>query len=137
MRVLAVVGNATAKPLYPVDAFQNRNLTPNGAAMNGCVKATTCGLAASRGGRMKRFMLVVIPALMLCVMNAAQGFAASSLESDCKNGLKEAKTKIEAMSNRATKRQAKALAQDATTYMKSGDYQNCVDKLQQIKTLTH
>ena len=92
---------------------------------------------SARGGRIKRFILVLIPALMLCVANAAQSFAASSVESDCKNGLKEAKTKIEAMSNRATKRQAKALAQDATTDMKSGEYQNCVDKLQQIKTLTH
>jgi len=69
---------------------------------------------SARGGRIKRFILVLIPALMLCVANAAQSFAASSVESDCKNGLNEAKTKIEAMSNRATKRQAKALAQDAT-----------------------
>ena len=86
---------------------------------------------------MKRLILVVIPALMLCVANAAQSFAASSVESECKNGLQDAKTKIEAMSNRAIKRQAKALAQDASTDMKSGEYQNCLDKLQQIKTLTH
>jgi hypothetical protein len=86
---------------------------------------------------MKRLILVVITALMLCVANAAQSFAASSVESECKNGLQDAKTKIEAMSNRATKRQAKALAQDAATDMKSGEYQNCLDKLQQIKTLTH
>jgi hypothetical protein len=86
---------------------------------------------------MKRLILVVIPVLMLCVANAAQSFAASSVESECKNGIKEAKTKIEAMSNRATKRQARALAKDASTDMKSGEYQNCVDKLEQIKTLTH
>ena len=92
---------------------------------------------SARGGRIKRFILVLIPALMLCVANAAQSFAASSVESDCKNGLNEAKTKIEAMSNRATKRQAKALAKDASTDMKSGEYQNCVAKLEQIKTLTH
>ena len=56
---------------------------------------------------------------------------------DSRSRRTDTKTKIEAMSNRATKRQAKALAQDATTDMKSGEYQNCVDKLQQIKTLTH
>ena len=86
---------------------------------------------------MKRLILGVIPALMLCVANAAQSFAASSVESECENGLQEAKTKIEAMSNRAIKRQAQALARDASTDMKPGEYQNCLDKLQQIKTLTH
>ena len=86
---------------------------------------------------MKRLILVVIPALMLCIANAAQSFAASSVESECKNGLQDAKTKIEAMSNRAIKRQAQALARDASTDMKSGEYQNCLDKLQQIKALTH
>ena len=42
------VGTATGRPPplgrtppHPIDAFQNRNLTPNGAAKNGCIKTTT------------------------------------------------------------------------------------------------
>jgi hypothetical protein len=86
---------------------------------------------------MKRLILVVIPALILCVANAAQSFAASSLGSECKNGFTEAKAEIKAMSDPAKKQQAQALARGAFTDLKSGEYQNCLDKLQQIKTLAH
>jgi hypothetical protein len=88
-------------------------------------------------GRMKRLFLVAIPVSMLCLANAAQSVAASPVASECKTGIKEAKIKIKAMSNRATKRQAQTLAKEASTDMKSGEYQNCVNKLEQIRTLTH
>jgi hypothetical protein len=74
---------------------------------------------------------------MLCVANAAQSFAASSLGSECKNGFDEANTKIEAMSDPAKKHQAQTLARGAFTDLKSGEYQNCLDRLKQIKALTH
>src|SRR5215469_9575858 len=92
---------------------------------------------SARGGRMKRLILLLIPALMLGVAIAAQSFAASSLGSECKNGFDEAKVEIKAMSDPAKKQQAQTLARGAFTDLKSGEYQNCLDKLKQIKALAH
>jgi hypothetical protein len=85
----------------------------------------------------KRFELVAISALTLCMANGPQSFAASSLGSECKNGFDEAKVEIKALSDPAKKQEAQALAKGAFTDMKSGEYQNCLDKLKQIKALTH
>ena len=87
---------------------------------------------------MKRFIWVVIPALTLCVANGPQSFAGqSSLQTECKNGLAEAKGEINAMSDPAKKQQAQKLGKEASTDGKSGEFQKCLDKLKQIKTLTH
>ena len=86
---------------------------------------------------MKRFVRVLIPGLMFCVASGSQSFAASSLGSECKNGFDEARAEIKAMSDQAKKQQAQSLARGAFTDMKSGEYQNCLDKLKQIKTLAH
>jgi len=74
---------------------------------------------------------------MFCIASGPQSFAASSLGSECKNGFDEAKVEIKAMSDPAKKQQAQTLARGAFTDMKSGEYQNCLDKLKQIKALTH
>ena len=84
-----------------------------------------------------RSVLLVILALMFCIASGPQSFAASSLGSECKNGFDEAKVEIKAMSDPAKKQQAQTLARGAFTDMKSGEYQNCLDKLKRIKALTH
>ena len=86
---------------------------------------------------MKRFVWALMTGLMFCVASGSQSFAASSLGSECKNGFDEARAEIKAMSDQAKKQQAQSLARGAFTDMKSGEYQNCLDKLKQIKTLTH
>jgi hypothetical protein len=48
-----------------------------------------------------------------------------------------ARAEIKAMSDQAKKQQAQSLARGAFTDMKSGEYQNCLGKLKEIKTLTH
>ena len=62
-------------------------------------------------------------------------FAASSLGSECKTEFDQVRPQIKAMSDPAKKQQAAALAKGAFTDMKSGEYQNCLDKLKQIKAL--
>ena len=86
---------------------------------------------------MNRFAWLVIASLMVsCVSGGAQyASAASSLGSECKNGFDEAKAKIKGISDPAKKQQAIALAKGAFTDMKSGEYQNCLNKLKQINTL--
>ena len=85
---------------------------------------------------MKRYMWVVIAALMICgVSGPRYASAASSLGSECKNGFDEAKAKIKGISDPAKKQQAMALEKGVFTDMKSGEYQNCLDKLKQINTL--
>jgi len=86
---------------------------------------------------MRRFVRALALALALCVSSHPQGFAASSLGTECKNGFDLAKTEIKAMSDPAKKQQAVALAKGAFTDLKSGEYQNCLTKLQQIKALSH
>jgi hypothetical protein len=88
------------------------------------------------GGFMNRFAWLVIASLMVgCVSGPQCASAASSLGSECKNGFDEAKAKIKGMSDPAKKQQALALEKGAFTDMKSGEYQNCLDKLKQINTL--
>jgi hypothetical protein len=89
----------------------------------------------TKGGRVKRIISVLIPALMLCGANGPQSFAASSLGSECKNGFNTLKAEINSISDPAKKQQAQTLAKGAFTDMKSGEYQNCLDKLKQIQAL--
>ncbi len=79
---------------------------------------------------MNRIAWLVIASLMVgCVSGAQYATAASSLGSECKNGFDEAKAKIKGISDPAKKQQAIALAKGAFTDMKSGEYQNCLNKL--------
>ena len=75
------------KPRHPIDAFQNRKLTPDGAAKKGCGESVKLGPI------------------------------------------------IKAVSDPAKKQQAQALARGAFADLKSGGYQNCLDKLRRIKAL--
>ena len=84
---------------------------------------------------MKRFLCVAVAAFMLGTAIVPMSFAASSLGSECKTGFDEVRPQIKAMSDPAKKQQAAALAKGAFTDMKSGEYQNCLNKLKQIKVL--
>ena len=86
---------------------------------------------------MNRFAWLVVASLVVgCVSGPHYASAASSLGSECKNGFDEAKGRIKGISDPAKKQQAIALEKAAFTDMKSGEYQNCLDKLKQINTLT-
>ena len=86
---------------------------------------------------MNRFACLVIASLIVgCVSGPQFASAASSLGSECKNGFDEAKAKIKGISDPTKKQQAIALEKAAFTDMKSGEYQNCLEKLKQINTLT-
>ena len=86
---------------------------------------------------MKQFKWgVVVAALVVCVVNGPRYAAAgSSLGSECKNGIAVAKEEIKGISDPTKKQQATTLEKGAFTDLKSGEYQNCLDKLKQIKTL--
>jgi hypothetical protein len=89
----------------------------------------------AKGGRVKRFIWVLIPALMLCGANGPQSLAGSSLGTECKTGFDAVRPEIKNISDPAKKQQAQSLAKGAFTDMKSGEYQNCLDKLKQIRAL--
>jgi hypothetical protein len=79
---------------------------------------------------------VVGAALLVCVVNGPRYAAAgSSLGSECKNSFAVAKEEIKGISDPTRKQQATTLEKGAFTDLKSGEYQNCLDKLKQIKTL--
>jgi hypothetical protein len=83
----------------------------------------------------KRVSWALAAALMLCLASSVSSLAASSLGSECKTGFDEVRPQIKAMSDPTKKQQAQKLAMGAYTNMKSGEYQDCLDKLKQIKTL--
>jgi hypothetical protein len=89
----------------------------------------------AKGGTMNRFAWALIPALMSCVANGPESLAGSSLGTECKNGFNTVKAEINSISDPAKKQQAQTLARGAFTDLKSGEYQNCMDKLKQIKAL--
>lgn len=84
---------------------------------------------------MKRIVYAAVSILMLGAISVPSSFAASSLGSECKNGFDEVRPQIKAMSDPAKKQKAQSLAKGAYIDLKSGEYQNCLDKLKQIKVL--
>jgi hypothetical protein len=83
----------------------------------------------------KRIISVLIPALMLCAANGPQSLAGSSLGTECKTCFDAVRPEIKNISDPGKKQQAQTLAKGAFTDVKSGEYQNCLDKLKQIKAL--
>jgi hypothetical protein len=84
---------------------------------------------------MRRFVLVLIPVLIVYLVGGSYNIAYANLGSECRSGRDAAKAKIAAISDPAKKQQAQQLEKAAYTDLISGEYQNCLDKLKQIDAL--
>lgn len=83
---------------------------------------------------MKRLLLALIPAVAICLVYEP-GSRAVSTGAQCKEGLTRSLETISGIGDASKKQMAQELRRHAYTDLKSGEYQDCLDKLAKIDAL--